>query len=131
MGGGSFVSRPFINREAAVGEALVCEREPENTFDRYAVAVKKEGTIIGDLPPKLLRVFAVFATGRYTVASVSVKHKQHGMVCTIIYTIMIYLFTVEKICCRKYFVRLILVALCDCENFSTTKISQFTYIHTN
>jgi len=107
MGGGSFVLRLFINREAAVGEALACEREPENTFDRYAVAVKKEGTIIGDLPPKLLRVFAVFATGRYTVASVSVKHEQRGMVCTIIYTIMIYLFTVEKICCRKYFVRLI------------------------
>ena len=70
MGGGSFVPRPFINREAAVREALVCEREPENTFDLYAVAVKKEGTIIGDLPPKLLRVFAVFATGRYTVTSV-------------------------------------------------------------
>ena len=31
--------------EAAVGEALVCEREPENAFNRYAVAVKKEGTI--------------------------------------------------------------------------------------
>ena len=28
--------------EAAVGESLVCEREPENTSDRYAVAVKKE-----------------------------------------------------------------------------------------
>ena len=30
--------------EAAVGEALVCEREPENASDRYAVAVKKEGS---------------------------------------------------------------------------------------
>ena len=30
--------------EAAVGEALVCEREPKNTSDRYTVAVKKEGT---------------------------------------------------------------------------------------
>ena len=28
--------------------------------------------------------------------------------------------------CRKYFVRLIFVALCDYENFSTMKISRFT-----
>ena len=33
--------------EAVVGEALVCGREPENASDRYTVAVKKEGTIIG------------------------------------------------------------------------------------
>ena len=30
---------------ATVGEALVCEREPKNASDRYAVAVKNEGTI--------------------------------------------------------------------------------------
>ena len=28
--------------EAAVGELLVCEREPKNASDQYAVAVKKE-----------------------------------------------------------------------------------------
>ena len=28
--------------EAAVGESLVCEREPKNASDRYAVAVKEE-----------------------------------------------------------------------------------------
>ena len=28
--------------EAAVGESLVCEREPKNASDQYAVAVKKE-----------------------------------------------------------------------------------------
>ena len=33
---------------------------------------------------------------------------------------------VEKIRCGKYFVRLIFVALCGYENFSTTKISRFT-----
>ena len=31
---------------ATVGEALVCEREPKNSSNRYAVAVKNEGTII-------------------------------------------------------------------------------------
>ena len=30
---------------ATVGEALVCEREPKNSSDRYAVTVKNEGTI--------------------------------------------------------------------------------------
>ena len=32
--------------EAAVGEFLVCDREPENASYQYAVAVKKEGTTL-------------------------------------------------------------------------------------
>ena len=40
-----FATATYIKKyEAAVGEALVCEREPKNTSDRYTVAVKKEGT---------------------------------------------------------------------------------------
>ena len=36
--------------EAAVGvETLVCEREPQNGKDRYAVAVKKNETIVGHI----------------------------------------------------------------------------------
>ena len=45
---------------ATVGEALVCEREPKNSSDRYAVAVKNEGTIIEHLPRKLSRVCSLF-----------------------------------------------------------------------
>ena len=41
---------------ATVGEALVCEREPKNSSDRYAVAVKNEGTMIEHLLRKLSRV---------------------------------------------------------------------------
>ena len=48
------------------------EREHINASDRYAVA---EGTIIRHLPQKLSWVFAVFATGRYTVASASVERE--------------------------------------------------------
>ena len=44
----------------AVGRALVCNRESENAYDRYAVVVKKEGTIIGCLPQKLSRVCSLF-----------------------------------------------------------------------
>ena len=46
--------------EAAVGEVLVCEREPQNTMDRYAVAVKRSGTVIGHLPKKMSRVCSLF-----------------------------------------------------------------------
>ena len=35
--------------EAAVGEVLMCERELRNAKDRHAVAVKKDGTVIGHL----------------------------------------------------------------------------------
>ena len=32
--------------EAAAGEVLRCEREPQNVRDRYAVPVKKAGVVI-------------------------------------------------------------------------------------
>ena len=44
--------------EAAVGEAFVCKREPENAFNRYAVAVKKELSV--HLLRKLSRVCTLF-----------------------------------------------------------------------
>ena len=46
--------------ETAVGEVLACEREPRNTQDRYAVAVKKDGTVIGHLPRKVWCVCSLF-----------------------------------------------------------------------
>ena len=38
---------------ATVEEALVCEREPKNSSDRYAVAVKNEANITDHLARKL------------------------------------------------------------------------------
>ena len=46
--------------EAAVGEVLVCEREPRDVEDRYAVAVKKDGTVIRHLPRKVSRICSLF-----------------------------------------------------------------------
>lgn len=46
--------------EAAEGEVLECGREPGNAKDRYAVAVKKDGTVIGHLPKKVSRVCSLF-----------------------------------------------------------------------
>ena len=45
---------------AAIGEELVCSREPTNATDRYAVTVEKDGTIIGHLPRKISKVCSVF-----------------------------------------------------------------------
>ena len=45
---------------AAVGEELVCEREPDNSHNRYAVAVKRMGIIIGHLPRKLSKQCLLF-----------------------------------------------------------------------
>ena len=45
---------------AAVGEVLSCEREPTNSRDRYAVAVKKDEVAIGHLPRKVSRICSLF-----------------------------------------------------------------------
>ena len=50
--------------EAAVGESLVCEREPKNASDRYAVAVKEELSSRTFALKGIAGVFAVFVTGR-------------------------------------------------------------------
>ena len=39
---------------------LTCERESDNTLDRYAVAVKMEGNIVGHLPRKPTGVCSLF-----------------------------------------------------------------------
>ena len=46
--------------EVAVGETVECVLEPGNFHDKNAVAVEKDGRIIGYLPWKVLRVRALF-----------------------------------------------------------------------
>ena len=45
---------------AVVGEELACEREPTNASDRYAVAVLKDGVIIGHLPRKVSKICSLY-----------------------------------------------------------------------
>ena len=45
---------------AAIGEELECDREPGNSCDRSAVAVKRSGVVIGHLPRKVSRVCSLF-----------------------------------------------------------------------
>ena len=46
--------------QAAVSEELLCEREPRNSHDHYAVAVKRVGIIVGHLPRSLSRICSLF-----------------------------------------------------------------------
>ena len=46
--------------DAAIGENLICRREPINESDGYAVAVTKDGTVIGHLPRKVSCVCSLF-----------------------------------------------------------------------
>ena len=46
--------------DAVIGEELQCERELDNVSDRYAVAVKKDGTIIGHLLQNISRACSHF-----------------------------------------------------------------------
>ena len=45
---------------ANVGEIVECRREPENSRDRYAVAVTKDDAIIGHLPRRISKICSLF-----------------------------------------------------------------------
>ena len=63
---------------AAVGEELVCEREPDNASDRYAVAVKREGTIVGHLPRKITRVCSLFLRLGSSITCTVISHRRYS-----------------------------------------------------
>ena len=43
-----------------IGEVLVCEREEENNHDHFAIACKRDGTIVGHLPRSESRTYFYF-----------------------------------------------------------------------
>ena len=45
---------------ATIGEQFPCVCEPLNVMDGYAVAVKKDDTVIGHLPKKVSRICSLF-----------------------------------------------------------------------
>ena len=53
---------------AAIGEELVCNREPTNAADRYAVVILKQETIIGHLPRKISKVCSLFPSTPFSVS---------------------------------------------------------------
>ena len=64
--------------EASFGEILTSEREPDNASDRYAVAVKKGGTVVGHLPQKLTRVCSLFLRRGGTIDCSVSGHRKYS-----------------------------------------------------
>ena len=64
-------------REAAIGEVLVCQREPTNSTNRYAVAVIKSAEIIGHLPRKLSKVCSLVLRRGGSIRSTVTGHMRY------------------------------------------------------
>ena len=51
----------FKDVTVVIGEVLMCERELDNAYDKYAVAVNnKQSNVVGHVPLELSKVFARF-----------------------------------------------------------------------
>ena len=74
-----------------IGEALVCEREPNNQHDQYAVALKKNGETVGHVPRNLSRpcYYGLLAGGKMygRVIGERGNTRQNGLDVPITYTI--------------------------------------------
>ena len=64
--------------DAAIGEDLVCEREPTNEHDRYAVAVKKDGIIIGHLPRDISKPCSLFLRRGSNITCYVTGHRRYS-----------------------------------------------------
>ena len=61
-----------------IGERLLYQREPENRYDNYAVAVKKNTTIVGHLPRKISKMSSLFLRkGGEIVCVLSGRHRHY------------------------------------------------------
>ena len=64
--------------ETGFGEMLTCEREPDNTSDRYTIAVIKEGMTVGHLPQTLTRVCSLFLRRGGTIDCTVTGHRRYS-----------------------------------------------------
>ena len=64
--------------DAVIGEELQCERELANERDRYAVAARKDGTIIGHLPRAISRVCSLFLRRGNSITCHVTGHRRYS-----------------------------------------------------
>ena len=57
-------------------EELCCEVEEDNTFDRYAVAVTKDGRVVGHVPRELARICYFFLKKQHSTMTCTVTDKR-------------------------------------------------------
>lgn len=62
----------------ALGEILECVREPSNHKDRYAVAVLKDGNIVGHLPKKISFVCSLFVRRGGTIHCTVTENRRYS-----------------------------------------------------
>ena len=63
---------------AVIGEELQCERELANEHHRYAVAVRKDGTIIGHLPRAISRACSLFLRRGNSITCRVTGHRRYS-----------------------------------------------------
>ena len=64
--------------DAVIGEELHCERELANERNRYAVTVRKDGTIIGHLPRAISRACSLFLRRGNSITCRVTGHRRHS-----------------------------------------------------
>ena len=65
--------------DVVIEEKLQCKRELDNKSDRYAVAVKKDGTIIGHLPRAISQACSLFLRRGNSISCRVAGHKRHSV----------------------------------------------------
>ena len=61
-----------------IGEDLLCEREPFNDVDRYAVAVLKDDTTVGHIPKKISRICSLFLARGGNIACTPIGGRRYS-----------------------------------------------------
>ena len=64
--------------EAAVGETFECAVEPGNAHEKFAVAIEKDGIVIGHLPRKVSCVSALFLKRGGTINCTVTRRQRHS-----------------------------------------------------
>ena len=61
-----------------LGKYLVCEREPTNVNDRYAVAIAKDNIIIDHLPRAHLKIYSLFLLRNGTIDCIVIGSRRYS-----------------------------------------------------
>ena len=62
----------------AVGESLQVQHEPSNPYDSHAVAVQKNGSIVGYIPREVRNVFFSFLVRGGSISCEVIGHRKYG-----------------------------------------------------
>ena len=61
-----------------IGEILVVLREPSNPYDAHAVAIHKDGVVVGHVPREYCRAVSFFIAHGGEVTCEVIGHRQYG-----------------------------------------------------